>query len=298
MGAIFTEIDQLQYFVDVAETLSFSEAAKRNHVSQPAISNSINSLETQLGSRLFARTTHNVTLTQSGWTLLPYARDILNIFAIATSKIRHTIQYQGELMLLLPAALQVELSGYLTEFLERYPNIYLTVRSAANFFSALDDPDADICFGFISEPQFVHSKRVVKFLKKERMGLAYPKKWFEEEDFSLEELKKRPYLSINAMRNKQMADAIHHICLANDFMPTIRGFCDDLDMALANVESGWGYGILPSTLIHARLRDKIGFYELMAEGSEMYLAYAFPKDNKNHAVSFFCELLPTECQSD
>lgn len=292
------EIDQLQYFVDVAETLSFSEAAKRNHVSQPAISNSINSLETQIGSRLFVRTTHNVMLTQSGWTLLPYARDIINAIAIAKSKIRHTIQYQGELMLMLPAALHVELSGYLTEFMARYPDIYLTVRSAANFYSALDDPDADICFGFISDPQFVHSKRVVKFLKKERMGLAYPKKWFQEEEFSLEKLKSMPYLSINAMCNKQMADAIFQICVANDFMPTIRGFCDDLDMALANVESGWGYGILPSSLIHERLREKIGFYELTAEGSDMYLAYAFPKDNKNHTVSFFCELLPPECISE
>ena len=284
--------------MDVAETLSFSEAAKRNHVSQPAISNSIHSLETQVGSKLFVRTTHNVTLTQSGWTLLPYARDILDAVAIVRSKIRHTIQYQGELMLLLPPAVYMELSAYLTEFLEKYPNIYLTVRNSINFFSALDDPDADICFGFISEPELVHGKREIKILKKDKVGLAYPKTWFQEGEFSLEKLKRKPYLSINTMCNKQLADSIYRICVANDFMPTIRGFCDDLDMALANVESGCGYGVLPSTLLRRPLRERVGFHELTADGSAMYLAYAFPKDNKNHAVSFFCELLSPETESD
>lgn len=64
-------------FLGVAETASFSLAAERLHLTQPAISKRIAALEQQLGARLFDRIGRNVSLTESGRRLLPRAQRIL-----------------------------------------------------------------------------------------------------------------------------------------------------------------------------------------------------------------------------
>ena len=71
------DIDTLQAFSAVAATGSFSHAASRLHLSQPAVSKRIASLERELGSALFDRVGRKVTLTEAGRQLLPRARQLL-----------------------------------------------------------------------------------------------------------------------------------------------------------------------------------------------------------------------------
>lgn len=59
-------IIQLKYFLALAETLNFSQVAEQFYVAQTAISYSIKALETELGTKLFERTTKKVELTSSG----------------------------------------------------------------------------------------------------------------------------------------------------------------------------------------------------------------------------------------
>ncbi|MGY0398761.1 MAG: LysR family transcriptional regulator [Ostreibacterium sp.] len=72
------EISQLEAFVAVAELQSFSKAAERLYITQPAISKRIANLEYQLDVTLFERFGQRIQLTEAGTTLLIDARDILN----------------------------------------------------------------------------------------------------------------------------------------------------------------------------------------------------------------------------
>lgn len=69
-----TELRLLEYFVTVADELSFTRAAERLHVTPPTISVGIKTLERRLAVRLFDRTSRSVTLTSAGLQLLDEAR--------------------------------------------------------------------------------------------------------------------------------------------------------------------------------------------------------------------------------
>ena len=71
------QIQQLRYFLAVAEVRHFTRAASRLRVAQPSLSKQIAALEADLGTSLFSRARGNVTLTPAGEALLPLARRIL-----------------------------------------------------------------------------------------------------------------------------------------------------------------------------------------------------------------------------
>ena len=73
------DLATLNAFIAVAELGSFSEAAERLHLTQPAVSKRIASLEQQLNVRLFDRLGREVSLTEAGRALLPRAYQILNV---------------------------------------------------------------------------------------------------------------------------------------------------------------------------------------------------------------------------
>ena len=73
------DLANLNAFIAIAEAGSFSEAAERLHLTQPAVSKRIAGLEQQLDVRLFDRLGREVNLTEAGRALLPRAYQILNV---------------------------------------------------------------------------------------------------------------------------------------------------------------------------------------------------------------------------
>jgi DNA-binding transcriptional LysR family regulator len=73
------DLATLNAFIAIAELGSFSEAAERLHLTQPAVSKRIASLEQQLNVRLFDRLGREVSLTEAGRALMPRAYQILNV---------------------------------------------------------------------------------------------------------------------------------------------------------------------------------------------------------------------------
>lgn len=77
---------QLTCFLTVAETLSFAKAAGRLHVTQPAVTHQIRTLEEELNAQLFRRTTRSVEITPEGLLFLNDAKNVLNIITLAKKR--------------------------------------------------------------------------------------------------------------------------------------------------------------------------------------------------------------------
>jgi len=82
------EFKQLQYFVMVVQQSSFSEAAKKLHLSQPSLSKAIKNLELEVGFQLLERTTKRVQLTESGSVIYERALQILHEADILQQEIK------------------------------------------------------------------------------------------------------------------------------------------------------------------------------------------------------------------
>src|SRR6266851_3878155 len=92
------ELRQLEHSVAVAEEGHFTRAASRCHISQSALSTSIRSLERELGSPLFVRTTRTVALTDAGRVLLDEARRTLAAAASARESVQAVQGHPGDLL--------------------------------------------------------------------------------------------------------------------------------------------------------------------------------------------------------
>lgn len=80
------DIEFYKVFCVVAENGSFSKAAEKLYISQPAITQTIKKLEEQLGGKLFYRNNNGVSLTEEGKHLYEYIKDSMEIIENATSK--------------------------------------------------------------------------------------------------------------------------------------------------------------------------------------------------------------------
>ena len=79
---------QLECFIEVSVCLNFSRAAENLRMTQPAVSHQINSLESELGTKLFNRTSKSVELTRDGIRFIGPASDALKILGNAKMRIR------------------------------------------------------------------------------------------------------------------------------------------------------------------------------------------------------------------
>src|SRR5690349_11097442 len=123
------ELRHLRYFVAVAETLSFRQAAEKLHMAQPPLSAQIKSLETELGVRLFERSTRSVRLTHAGQVFVQEARALLAASAEAQRKAKEAdmgIAGTVRLGVIAPVA-NSWLANVLRSFRQQFPGVQLSV---------------------------------------------------------------------------------------------------------------------------------------------------------------------------
>lgn len=71
------DIKQLTYFIEIAESKTITEAAKKLHIAQPALSQSLKALEESVGVPLINRNKRHHTLTHTGEVLYQEAKKIV-----------------------------------------------------------------------------------------------------------------------------------------------------------------------------------------------------------------------------
>lgn len=145
------EIRQLKYFVKVAETLNFSEAAKALYITQSTLSQQIRQLEQEMNAQLFQRNSHSVSLTEAGEELLPYAMRTLHAAETCFDRI-HDLQQllTGTLNIGVTFTFSPILTETLLTFMKRFPHVKLNIcyRPMAELMDMLQCRKVDFVLAF------------------------------------------------------------------------------------------------------------------------------------------------------
>lgn len=122
-------LQELTVFVRVAETGSFTRAARDTNLSQPSVSRIVGELEARLGVKLLLRTTRRLTLTAAGETFLERARDVLADLDSAEDAARGLDSLRGTIRIALPVVFGTrEIIPRLPDFLARHPRLRIELR--------------------------------------------------------------------------------------------------------------------------------------------------------------------------
>ena len=130
------DLRQLRYFTAIVEQGSFSKAATKLRVAQPALSQHLRHMEDELGVALLHRGTRGVVATEAGERLLERARTILAEFAGLRDCVRgETVAPTGEVRIGLPGTVSEQFSVPLIEAAkERYPAVRIRIAEAMSGF--------------------------------------------------------------------------------------------------------------------------------------------------------------------
>lgn len=124
------QLSAIQAFISVCDTGSFRDAAEQLHLTQPAVSKRIATLETRLGHPLFDRVGRGVVLTEAGRNFLPHARRLVTELVDAhraLDSLSHHVSGQLSLALSHHVALH-RMPPVLRQFVAAYPDVQLDIR--------------------------------------------------------------------------------------------------------------------------------------------------------------------------
>lgn len=130
------EIRQLEYFLTVTQAGSFTRAAERLYVSQPAITNAVRSLEEELGIQLFDRSQKQAMLTAEGRIFAAHVEQVMHGISNTLEEIRAIKDLAG-------GVLKIGLTGlgglgpcpiFLKKFHDSYPNVRLEITEGDSSF--------------------------------------------------------------------------------------------------------------------------------------------------------------------
>ena len=167
----WVELRQLEYFLAVADNLSFTRAAKRLHVVQSGVSATIKALERELGADLFVRGPAGVALTPAGRELAPRARATIDAARAAKDAVAATRgAIRGTVTLgTLTSINVIDLPTLLADLYARHPGVLVQLRSAragsAGLLRQLRDGDLDVALVVLPDgpPADLHTRLVAAF---------------------------------------------------------------------------------------------------------------------------------------
>lgn len=249
------DLKQLKYFLAVAEEKSFSRAAERLHISQPPLSQQIMKLESELGVRLFARTTRTFELTVAGKALMGEASDLLSRMRMTIDTIRQIDRGEvGRLRVgIVGSAMWGPIPSLLEEFQTKFPRVSWTLHELGPNvqYEALRAKQIDV--GFWREPRLDEDELRQHKLRQE---LCYR----ENVCVAVNEhhpLATRPYIELSDIAGQPMLTLaldkssfpryLIQCCVDAGFQPMIFQEASEPQTLLAMVGAGLGVTLMPET---------------------------------------------------
>lgn len=247
------EFHQLRYFIAAAEDLSISGAAKRLHVTQPALSRQIAVLEDELGVALFDRIRKRIHLTDAGRFFLPKARQIVCDAETSVQQVREQFGKARRTLRLgfLTPFLDDLVAPAVREFRQRHPKAQVSLFELPPRaqLERLRNHELDAAIlGNISEAD--RGLFTIRVLSRHPMAAVLP------EDHALAKKKSIKLTALNRERWVSLSDAffpgrrefLRSVCQRAGFEPQIVNEEDSLSMMLGAVTAGEGVAIMP---VHA-----------------------------------------------
>ncbi|HCY17337.1 MAG: LysR family transcriptional regulator [Curvibacter sp. GWA2_64_110] len=243
---------QLRAFLALAEQRSFTRAAQQVHLSQPAFSALIRTLEESLDARLFDRSTRSVELTAEGRLFEASARQLLGDFGAAVGHLRDHLQLRtGRVSLAaLPSLAAGWLPAILAEYKAQWPGVEL------NLHDSLSDDCLDLLRGGVVEFALASTGANSAGLQTEVLcsdgfhlvcRKDHPLAKRKATDIKLKDL--APYPFVHLARNssvRQRLDAALHPMQLNTVLEV-----EHLATVAGMVEAGLGISVVPAlTLFH------------------------------------------------
>lgn len=197
---------QLEHFLAVAEERTFTRAAERVCRTQPAVSQSIKKLEEEVGTPLFERNAHEVTLTEAGRALAIYARKIvesrddamrqLGALKNLTSGTLNIAAHESAAVYLLPAPLR--------SYLARFPDIKVGIYRSRLAEIPRQVMDCEVQVGFVKDEPSFHELQSVDVHSDEMILVATPD----------HPLTRRANVRIRDLGEERFV--VHHLCTTTE----------------------------------------------------------------------------------
>jgi DNA-binding transcriptional LysR family regulator len=188
---------KLQVFRVVAEALNFSKAAEELHLSQPAVTSQVRSLEESLGIALFDRVGRNATLTPAGITLLPFVRQIETLTSDAIAALAPFGVQEGlEINLGASHTIGVYLlPKLLPTLLREWPKlrVHVVIGSTTEVLNAL--ATHQVSMGLIEAPAHRPDLKIERFMEDELCLILPPHhRWAKKTTLRAAEIVQEPIL--------------------------------------------------------------------------------------------------------
>lgn len=244
------EFHQLRYFVAAAEEQSVSKAARREHVTQPAMSRQIALLESRLGVDLFERRKQRIHLTDAGRWFLPRARQLLCDAATSEQQLRESFGKAKRTLRLafLAPFLDDLVAPVVRELKKKHRGLAVSLFDlpprAQLERLALHELDAAIVANL--EPQH-RQQFAVRALSRHRFAAALPETHALAGGaaIALAQLRDEDWVSLSDHVFPGRREFLRAACAAAGFEPRVVAEVDSVTTMLGAVAAGDGVAIAP-----------------------------------------------------
>lgn len=287
---------QLEYFVAVAEDLSFTRAAKRFFVSQAALSQQIRLLEREVGVRLFERDSHHVELTPAGVSFLEDVRRMLNLqYESVIRAQRSSKGISGTLAIgYVKGYEHTNLCDMVSDFRADNPHVKVSFlrENVAELYDAVKAETIDVAINLLYDPSQMAD---IDFQVLRHWPLiavvpaGHPLAGRTSIKFS--ELAGYELVDINRGGSQYgESSKIDATFEEEGFSPKVSYVSQDVATTTLAVASGMGYALLPGYFTGPFLtNDKVRAIPIEGREQEMCVAASWLPSHKNEALDIFLD---------